>query len=352
MKDVSISAAKAIGIILMVYAHCTTPNFFHGVIGGFHMPLFFFFSGYCFKEKKYLQDFNDFARKRINGLYRPFVIWGLFFLLLHNFFYSIFFYNDEYGYIYEIGSVSHHYTFIETIKKGIYVVFTLTKNEQMLGGFWFIHDLFFASFISYFIIKYIKNSYLGLIIALSISLIMQYTSFEVPYYAINGRCFLAVSFFLTGRIMRFTHPSFQKHRYLVLAVSLFGIFLGALVIRKSMLSITWQKLIPYYYCAICYILIVKLLCNRLKQDNYSTKIFAYIGNNTLTILTWHFLILRLVSLLIVIIYGLPIKMVGSHPIIASYSDKGWWIVYLTAGIAIPCLIARLHKYPFFRWIHI
>lgn len=351
-KDVSVSAAKAIGIILMVYAHCTTPNFFHGVIGSFHMPLFFFFSGYCFKDL-YLLNFKDFARKRITGLYRPFVVWGLFFLILHNFFFYINFYNDEYGHIYR-GGVSRYYTLVETIKRGGYIILTLTKNEQMLGGYWFLHDLFYASFISFFIIKYIKNPYWGLIIALSISMILQYTNFQVPYFTINGRCFLAISFFLTGRIIKTTNIPLTNWctRIVMTFFLLLGILLGAVFIRKSMLSITWQLLIPYYYCAVCYIIIVKFVCNYLKPDKHITKCISYVGNNSLTILTWHFLVLRFVSLLLVYIYGLPIKMVGCHPIIADYSNKGWWIIYLAAGITIPCLIAKLHKYTFFRWLHI
>ena len=266
MKDISISSAKAIGIILMVYAHCTTPNFFHGVIGSFHMPLFFFFSGYCFKDK-YLLNLKDFARKRIAGLYRPFVIWGLFFLILHNFFFSIHFLNDEYGYIYREGSVSHYYTLMETIKKGVYVIFTLTKNEQMLGGYWFLHDLFYASFISYFMIKYIKNPYWSLIISLSISSIMYCLNFQVPYFAINGRCFLAISFFLTGRIIKYTLP--PTNRGLRLGMSfllLLGILLGAVVVHKSMLGITWKLLIPYYYCAVCYIIYCKINMQRSKRQ--------------------------------------------------------------------------------------
>ena len=353
MKDNSVSAAKAIGILLMVYAHCSTPNYFHSIIGSFHMPLFFFFSGYCFKDK-YLFGFKNFLKKRISGIYRPFVVWGLIFLILHNFFFGIHFINDEYGYIYRIGSISHPYTIAETIKKGTYIICTLTKNEQMLGGYWFLHDLFFASIISFIIIKYIKNSYLGLIISLAISLVLLYTGYEIPYYAINGRCFLAISFFLTGRMIKTkdfiisTKLGGGVNKY----VMLIGLLIGPLVIRKSMLSINWQLLILYYYSAICYILVIRRICNSLSKDKRIPQFIIYIGNNTLTILTWHFLVLRLVSLLIVYIYGLPIKTIGSHPIIANYSDKGWWIVYLFAGIAIPCLIAKLNKYKLLRWAHI
>lgn len=346
MKDVSVSMAKAIGIMLMVYAHSTTPNFFHGIIGGFHMPLFFFFSGYCFKDK-YLHNFRQFANKRIQGLYIPFVVWAGVFLLLHNFFYYINFYNDEYGHIYS-GATSHPYTLIETIKKGLFVIFTLTKNEQLLGGYWFIHDLFYASFISYLIIRFIKNPYMGLVVSLTIALIMTLSHFEIPYFAIKGRCLLAVSFFLTGRMLK---SKIQNFSILLLVVSIIGIIIGKLFVHKSMLSFTETTLIPYYLCAICSIIAVKYLCTSIKNI-IIINVMKYIGDNTLTILTWHLLVFRLISLIIVFIYKLPIKMVGSHPVIGDFSDNGWWIVYFIAGISIPCVIAKLHKYNFFRLLHI
>ena len=74
--DDSVSFAKGIGIILMVLGHTFFSPYGHDVIYMFHMPLFFFISGYCFKES-YLEDFRSYARKRIGKIYVPFVKWGL-----------------------------------------------------------------------------------------------------------------------------------------------------------------------------------------------------------------------------------------------------------------------------------
>ncbi len=51
MHDDKVTIAKAIGILLMVAAHGGTPDGASNFIAMFHMPLFFFLSGYCFKEK-------------------------------------------------------------------------------------------------------------------------------------------------------------------------------------------------------------------------------------------------------------------------------------------------------------
>ena len=83
MKDNSVSIAKAIAILLMVLAHTQFSKYGSQWINMFHMPLFFFFAGYCFKDK-YLETPSDFVIKRVKGLYKPFVKWSLIFLVLHN----------------------------------------------------------------------------------------------------------------------------------------------------------------------------------------------------------------------------------------------------------------------------
>lgn len=51
MRDDKVTIAKGIGILLMVAAHAGIPDVISRFIVMFHMPLFFFMSGYCFKEK-------------------------------------------------------------------------------------------------------------------------------------------------------------------------------------------------------------------------------------------------------------------------------------------------------------
>lgn len=48
----------------------------------------------------------------------------------------------------------------------------------------------------------------------------------------------------------------------------------------------------------------------------------FIGKNTLTILTLHFLIIKLVSLVIIGIYDLPIKRLAEFPVITEHSKLG------------------------------
>jgi len=149
---------KAFAIILMVTAHA---GFYHEgqvFINMFHMPVFFFCSGYCFKEK-YLADApRTFAVRKVKGLYYPYVKYGLLFLALHNVFFYLNIYNSEYGFY---GLVSALYGWQDFAKHAFNIVTRMSGDEQLLGGYWFLHTLFFASFLAYEAIKRCKNLLIG-----------------------------------------------------------------------------------------------------------------------------------------------------------------------------------------------
>ena len=149
MRNPSVSIAKGIAIILMVTAHARCGIWWQYYINMFHMPLFLFMSGYCFKEA-YFSDTRSFVTKRIKGIWLPFVKWQLIFLLLHNIFFSLDIYNGEYGFR---GRVSHEYSIGETLKNAVFIAVTMSHGEVLLGGFWFLKSLFVGSFFFYFLTK-------------------------------------------------------------------------------------------------------------------------------------------------------------------------------------------------------
>lgn len=82
-----ISITKALGIILMVLGHTRFSTYGINFIYLFHMPLFFYLSGICFKDK-YLNNTNIYIQRKISNIYLPFVKWTLIFIILHNFFFQ------------------------------------------------------------------------------------------------------------------------------------------------------------------------------------------------------------------------------------------------------------------------
>ena len=67
---------RALAIICMVGGHAYTHSFLESFVSLFHMPLFFFVSGYCFKEK-YLLSTKQFISRKIKGIWLPTIKWFL-----------------------------------------------------------------------------------------------------------------------------------------------------------------------------------------------------------------------------------------------------------------------------------
>lgn len=89
-RDRSLDAAKGIGIVLVVYAHIIDLQGLYGIyssvrcIYSFHMPLFFFLSGYLvqIKSENISLDARSVIKKRIIRLGVPYFFWSLIYMIL------------------------------------------------------------------------------------------------------------------------------------------------------------------------------------------------------------------------------------------------------------------------------
>ncbi len=331
--------AKGVAIILMVLAHTNFSKYGVGFISMFHMPLFFFFSGFCFKEV-YLQDFVLYAKKRLNGAYKPFVVYSILFLLLHNFFFHIHVYDDVFGFQ---DKTSYVITCWDTIKRAAVIVFTMNETEQLLGGYWFLHSYFIAAFITYLFI-YIaslvsQRKVLWLFGAGSLLCcwLMLLFHVRVPFY-IDAKDILAAFFMLVGYKYKKSNWQLENYPCVVIptcfGIVLAGVFLGG----GSMLTLTAKNLLYYVPAALAGILFVFSLCKSLKNFRVVSVPLSFTGKRTLGILTWHFLCFKIVSIVIVHIYNLPINQIAEFPVITEYVHHGWWLLYLVVGVCLPILI--------------
>lgn len=73
-----VDAAKAIAIYFVILGHTVSRSGrIFPFIFGFHMPAFFFFSGYCTGERFYEQPFGAFVKKKAKSLLIPYVAFSL-----------------------------------------------------------------------------------------------------------------------------------------------------------------------------------------------------------------------------------------------------------------------------------
>lgn len=72
-----IDSLKGIGIMLVVFAHHHLPTALETYIYSFHMPLFFFISGFLFEFEKYAKSFANFVKVKFKSLIVPYFFFAV-----------------------------------------------------------------------------------------------------------------------------------------------------------------------------------------------------------------------------------------------------------------------------------
>lgn len=339
-----IAIAKAIGIICVVIWHSRPPQWVGIFTMFFAVPLFFFTSGYFYKPAKTINELKIFYIKRIKGLYIPFVKWSLIFLVLHNFFYHLNLYNDQYGFR---GQTSVPYTGIDFAKKSFNIVFRLTDNEQLLGAFWFIRALFLAALMVatiQFIFSRWKfiNRHVMFFVLLVCSYLAIYFDINLPWIGSLGLVLFSATFYIFGYCYREIEND-KLYNKVVFVLSTFITFFGLTYFDKvtGVLGIKDEYVLPYTIVAISGIIMVLNVSKLIETTKHIKSFFYYAGNNTMIILALHFTCLKIVSLVKIGVYGLPIERLAEFPVIEE-NNTWWWIAYTFVGIAVPLLCQKAY----------
>lgn len=357
MKAPNITYTKAVAIILMVLCHSAIGNkYVFDFIYMFHMPLFFFFSGFCLKTEYFGLPWK-FAWKRVKGIYWPYLKWSVVFLLLHNMMFGINLYSAEYGYN---GNGSQLYSQNDFFERFRSIVFLMQGHEQLLGGYWFMRALFFGSLIA-FVLLWLLNiankktktprAYPiviggGTLLVFCVALNFYH---RILLYIISPQLMLAAVFFLIGHAFRQLNVS--KFSVWQLLAALVLVFIGSFFWNMATDSPFYEsrRILPYILTAVLGTWAIYSLPWHRIQGRI-TAILQFIGNNTLTILTWHFLMFKFVSLIIIYTYGLPIARLAEFPAIREYAVQGWWVAYFLTAILTTCAIAYCNRWIKNSWM--
>lgn len=330
MKDNYIAIAKAIGIMLMVMGHSGCPDVLYRFIYIFHMPLFFFCSGFFIRPARNIIEIRSFIRKRVKGLYVPYVKWSLLFLLLHNQFLSWHLYDSE-----DIVG----YTSSDFIDRFLHIVFTMTGHDQLADPFWFFKQLFLASILVYLIEYFMHriNSWLKyfviLFAILALTIVSKYYSWGLPVIWNLSIVFLSACFFFLGHIYKKVElesiPSY---------VGLVGFLLIMVVVYLyddylDMLWYTWKNVTMYVLMALIGVFMTLAFSQLLGRTRFAHVLY-YIGNHTMVIFVLHLLVFKLVNLLKIIVFQLPIERLADFKVIPENNEL-FWIVYFVCGVSLP-----------------
>ena len=352
-RDTVISIAKGIAIILMVVAHAEAPGWLCKFIFEFHMPLFFITAGYFF-SLKYLNDEATFVKKRVKGLYWPFVKWSVFFLIIHNWMFDIGILNERFGN--ETGGVTHPYTWHQ-IQQNLWHIFTAMGgyDQFLCGAFWFFRGLFVASILYLIIYKVVLHvlpekranaaPYLICLIMLLLCAWKTYEGLKIITLVQGGyRDLMGCFFFGCGFIFRQyagQYRQFIGRHYAALWTTILFAVIVLLFSKYLTANMNWRSTFVQFLSLPIPALLGFLMTYNIslwldRHEGRLKQFLVYTGDNTLNIFIFHIVAYKVVSLLKIWYYDLDIRQIGCHMVIHEYSQQDlFWILYTIAGVGLP-----------------
>jgi Fucose 4-O-acetylase and related acetyltransferases len=348
-----IDALKGIGIILVVLAHYSLPIAFDTYIFSFHMPLFFFISGFLFDFVKYAESASNFVKGRFKSLIVPYfcfaVITCIFCFLI-----------DE---LYTPGITSIKF-FENSMLHGISHIFVafgpaVSYNPPL----WFLTCLFVTELLFYGLEKKYygepKKLVLWLIIAGVIGYLYSvYVPFRIPWNV--DVALTAIVYYGAGNMFRkftdtgsrasfnlkvnsgFTENFVRIEKYLpFMAIFLSLLYLGYLLKfptddKINMNILKYGNFFSFYLLAFSGIFTFVYISKRI----VSSKVLEYYGRNSLTILALHFPLKDVLIKLAIIILGVDIEYIHYNVGIAL----GLTVLNLT--LLVPVIYVINNYFPF------
>lgn len=283
-----IDVFRSFGIILMVMGHIGYGEKFDFFIHAFHMPMFFWISGYLFnhKEKEEL-SFRSLILKKTKSLLLPYIIFGT----AHYLFYVV----------------------VELITRDSIDVSPLlhlfsinTIGLPICGALWFLTALFFTDVLFFLIDRYILNYILKAIIVVIIAILGNLAnvllSFTLPF-ALSAS-FVGVGLYYLGYLCK----KYREQKVLQVIMNLswiptiiLGVITTALIFINGYINMrtgTYSN-IPLFWInamlsTIVGINIAKLMYQYI-QNNYIGKWLTSIGRDSIVYVCLNQIVILIVN---------------------------------------------------------
>ncbi len=234
---------RGIGIVLMVLGHMKFEfnyaySAFYHIIHAFHMPMFFFISGYCYKRKdlSVLVQMKYMSRK----LLLPYVVFGTGQFLLWRIFEG-----DS------IDPLIHLYT-------------VNTEGLAIAGALWFLTALFISNILYIIIDRSIKNCFIKTAIVIAISVTGCFLSHMHPFrlpLAFDA-AMVGTGFFHLGKVLNDNQNTKVVCRVLKLRLwecVLASFVIGFVILQSNEINMRTGKYgnpVLFFFNAICAIVIL------------------------------------------------------------------------------------------------
>ncbi len=265
----NIDIFKAIGMLFVISGHVFVSDKVYSLyIHSFHIPLFFFVSGYLFHNA----EIKTYVLKKLKRLIFPYFMYGIVILLLCVLLFSDFNYNKY-------------------IKS--FLFFNNFPDIPVAGALWFLTSLFFANIIFYLLNKFVpKYTIIPIIILASAEMFFK---IKLPYSIDSAICMLPVLYFgflFKNNKFRFNICQELFIALFILIASLYTIFLnGDVNVRTNIYS----NPVLFYFNAIIVSVGYYYLSDVISKIKYS-NILGLIGVYSLEFMCIHQFVLKIIKM--------------------------------------------------------
>ena len=296
-------------------------------ISQFHMPLFFVISGMLFSDS-YAKHPVKASFHKLKAYYIPFVVYNLIFLALHNVFAALQLVNENYnGGAYN--AKQYLYRFLMVI----------TGHRQTFGGaMWFLGSILIVSLLFiwmfWFVRRFVPAKWqtpvecLGVLFFVAVGV----SGYCPTAFKLNVSLYSTVFFYL-GYL-------YKKHKWNEKLIRYkWPIMVVCLLLSVGIAFVSPVGIVSKYYANFWLFIITavlgSLLVILLAQTKYlkDNTVLQYIGKKSLDIMSLHFLSFKVVSVVIILYYGMPWERLAEYPVLMGVSGA-WWILYTIAGVAV------------------
>jgi len=326
-REYWIDVIKAVGIIMVVLAHTLPKNNFVWIyINQFHMPLFFSISGYLYLCKG---KWREYIKKKVVTLWLPYIACSYLMIVVTR--------------IVEL--VTSVNTIRFSLKYYAKILFLLDLGP-LLGATWFIQVLFYSVLAydgvhrllcSFSIEQKTKNTCMT-IIALIALVIGVNTSLPCRSSVILN----AFAFLHLGYLFKVKRSLLDKIHPVLAVMFLVAVGVISTFNVTSFASNTYTYKLLFICAAVAGTLgLIVLGKNYCGGNSITLRHMRYIGKNTMGIVIWQFISFKVVMLLQVITYHLPIERLHDYPVIYDSTTGIWVILYIGAGVYGSIIICKI-----------
>jgi acyltransferase len=284
-----IDIAKGIGIILVLLGHTALPTVLLNIIYAFHMPLFFFISGYLYNRDKYSTNIYVVFKSKFSTHLWPFFTFSFFAIILN---------------------------IILTLKDLNYIFLELENTilgmHNINGPIWFLTALFVVEIIFSQITRY-KYYNLFVIIIIAIGFINSYYFQYRVIYNFDIALIGILFFYIGYKINNISFKDVSLLKYTILLVfSMVGTIYMSYNVEFNMLYHMYNNIYDFIISAFLGIISIFIISKIISIVNIFKlkEIFIWLGSNSLIILATHLVYANLIN---EIIGKLPLRL---HNLIA------------------------------------